>query len=475
MGGAPVTGQQQQLRLVLAARKSTKIRDGDGHQVDPISIQIQDQRGREWAERQGHVIVAVTDDIKSGTVAPWDRPKLRPWVTDPALMASYDGILATKNDRLSRGEWDDEARIRQWAKQHGKVLVIADGPQWPPRDFAEEVSWDLLAKLAHQEWKDIRERSMNAQGKLREQGKLTGRPPVFYVSAGVKYDHTIVPTEEGRRLVPEIFGRCIRGESLATIAAWLAEETGRPWWPRTVGTLIRNPTYMGRRCAQDPRTRKYGRTLLRCEALVDAAIFRKAGKALDGRPKRGHVAPEKRAMLSGALWCPNPACTDSPMYRLASGYYRCTGRGANRKGCGNMVRVQVVDAAVNEIIAADFATPVMRHTVIPGNEAQLAARLEEIRFEISQLGMLDLGDEDYDRRLGELRAERDRVKQAEVVPERVELAPTGELYSALWARTPVPERGPWLARHGFRVTASKAEVAVEQDGERHIRELAPTS
>ena len=84
----------------------------------------------------------------------------------------------------------------------------------------------------------------------------------------------------------------------------------------------------------------------------------------------------------------------------------------------------------------------MAHAIIPGNEAEIAARLEEIRFEIGQLGSADLDDEEYDRRLAELRAERDRVKATEVVPDRVELTETGERYSELWARTPVPERGP---------------------------------
>ena len=115
---------------------------------------------------------------------------------------------------------------------------------------------------------------------------------------------------------------------------------------------------------------------------------------------------------------------------------------------------------MDQLIAEYFATPVMAHTVIPGNEAELAARAEEIRFEIAQLGTADLDDGEYDRRLAALRAERDRIKDAEVVPDRVELADTGERYSELWARTPVPGRGPWLARHGFRVTASKTQVTV---------------
>ena len=173
---------------------------------------------------------------------------------------------------------------------------------------------------------------------------------------------------------------------------------------------------------------------------MDAEVFRRAGKALDGRPKRGHIDPANRAMLSGVLAC--PVCEDSPMYRLASGYYRCTGRGANRRGCGNMVRVDAADAAVNRAIAEDFATPVMAHAVIPGNEARIAARLEEIRFEVRQLGSADLDDAEYDRRLAGLRAERDQVKAAEVVPDRVELTDTGEVYSELWARTPGPRARP---------------------------------
>ena len=115
-------------------------------------------------------------------------------------------------------------------------------------------------------------------------------------------------------------------------------------------------------------------------------------------------------MLSGVLSC--PFCEDSPMYRLGSGYYRCTGRGANRRGCGNMVRAGAVDAAVDQIITEYFATPVMAHAIIPGNEAEIAARLEEIRFEIRQLGSADLDDGEYDRRLAGLRAERDRMKNA---------------------------------------------------------------
>ena len=136
------------MRLLLAARLSRLSANGE----QGLGIDTPDERATEWSAREGHEIIAVTADTKSGTVAPWDRPKLRPWVTDPEKMALYDGILAYRNDRLSRGCWDDEARIRMWAKDNGKHLVIVDGPQWPPRDDGDRWQWEAMSIQARKEW-----------------------------------------------------------------------------------------------------------------------------------------------------------------------------------------------------------------------------------------------------------------------------------------------------------------------------------
>jgi DNA invertase Pin-like site-specific DNA recombinase len=322
--------------------------------------------------------------------------------------------------------------------------------------MAGRISLAVMAEVAHAETETKKERVRMGRDRIKTEGGFSGRPPWGYEVTGPKYGKAIVPTAEGRELIPEVYRRVIAGDSLATIGAWLAGQTGHAWHPRTVGGMVRNRAYMGH------ATNGAGQTVHRCEALVTAATFKQAGEELAGRPKRGHIDPAKRAMLSGVLTCPD--CADSPMYRLNTGYYRCTGRGAARRGCGNMVGADKVDAAVDRIIAARFAKPVMAYTVTPGNEAELAARLEEIRFELSQLGAADLDDAEYDARLAGLRAERDEVKSAVVVPARVQEAETGELYSELWARTPVADRGPWLAHHHFTVTASKTRVTVTRQG-----------
>jgi site-specific DNA recombinase len=458
--------ERQHLRLLLAARKSTKVSDRDGHEQQSISIDKQDKRGRDWAERNGHTIVAVAADVKSGTVAPWDRKNLKPWVTDPVKMAQYDGILAFDNSRLSRGCWADEARIRLWAEEHGKVLVIVDGAQWPPRHDGDQWQWEAMAKQARATWEANRTASMDAQAELREQGKLVGRPVFGYVSGGVYKDHGLVPTEEGRIWVPRIFAWAIEGLSLNAIAIRLDEAgvkptSGKKWWARSIGLMLRNPTFVGQ------RVDGHGRTIHTCEPLLvtedgkpDFATFRAAGKALDGRPKRGHVDTENRAMLAGVIFCPR--CEDSPMYRIKTAqgfFYRCTGRGSQRKGCGNMPRLELVDEAVNAILAKAFAgSPIMVQKLVPGHDH--SAEIEAVRFEIRQLAALDLDDDEYDRRLSDLRAERDRLNALPAVPDSISYEETGETYASFYGGLKPSERGSWLAEKHFRITAGKNEVTV---------------
>jgi DNA invertase Pin-like site-specific DNA recombinase len=389
-------------------------------------------------------------------------------------------------DRIERrGALSALTLAEQVREAGGRIEYVKDAHLNAANEMSD-VMLSLAATMARQETTRKRERVAVAHKRSRDNGAMHGRPEWGYAIEGAKYAKRLVPTDEGKRLVPEMFRRCYEGgksgsgESLADIAAWMNEQTwpGAPftyerWWPHTIGNMIRNPVYRG------TQVDGQGRVIHRvAEPLVSASAFRRAGEALASRPKRGPAKAANRAMLATAVYCPR--CEDSPMYRIMAGhgasraaYYRCAGRGAARKGCGNMVRLDAVEAAVNRIVAEVFDVPVMTHTVVPGNAAEVSARLEEIRFEIRQLAA-DLGDDDseYDRRLTELRAERDRVKAAPVLPDRVELSPTGERYAELWARTPVPERGPWLARHGFRVTASRAGVRVTQGNVAGERPLA---
>jgi DNA invertase Pin-like site-specific DNA recombinase len=543
-----VTGEPE--RWLVAARLS-RVAKKDRERGDEVinGIQTQDRRSTEWAQHEGHVIVHVTKDRNvSGAIAPWDRPELGPWLTDPVKVVQYDGIVAYDVARVSR-EYFDLAWLRKWAElNHKKLYVIKERLRWP--DNRDGTLWGVAAERAYEERQEIIERVGRELDALRDAGKLAGRFPFGYTSAGEKYDRYLIPTAEGRVYVPLICQHCIDGWSLDKIAQWLDDEGVRPpsdhgkslseimqwlddegiepppdrkslseitqwlddegiklpsdqkWWGKVVSDIIKNPTYMGHQCQRDlvppdeieesdgkavryrygstwtrsPRY-QYGKTIHRCEALVNAAIWKRANEALASRPRRGHVDPENHAMLAWALFC--PSCDDSPMYRIKGGggrsrallYYRCSGRGSHRQGCGNMVRLELVDAAVNEIMASAFNVPVMRHEIVYGNEAEIEAATERVKFELKQLASRELGWEEEDRERARLREDQTRIAGTTVEEDRVELVETDDTYLELWERRSPQDRGAWLVEQGFRVTASKERVAVEQGDVRATLDL----
>src|SRR5215813_890958 len=418
---------RQHMRLLLAARLSQK-----KTQTGDIGIETQDERGREWAEREGHSIVHVAADYKSGRVAPWDRPNLKPWVTRPDLMQKYDGILAYKNDRLSRGSWDDETRIRQWASDNRKVLVIVDGPQWPPRDDGDFWAWTAQAKQAEKEWEEIRERSMRARRALLEKGAHVGMVPSWaYTITGERYNHKAVPTEAGKKYIPKIFQRIADGDSLAKVATWARSEglgSGKIS-ASTIRKMINNRTYMG-----DRQFRFEGKTFVtEVDPVVDAKLWQQANDRLKNAPVgRRTPVSGNTALLTGCLFCPR--CPrdgkHAPMYRIPAGrrphvhyYYRCAGHYPERKGCGNMVDLAMTDWIVTQTLSlASAAWKDLRLIKGENHDVEQA----EIKLAIRDLGTQGLPDDEYDAQLAKLRAERDRIAALPNIPDHWEEVETGE-------------------------------------------------
>src|SRR5258708_13494607 len=133
--------------------------------------------------------------------------------------------------------------------------------------------------------------------------------------------------------------------------------------------------------------------------------------------------------------------------------------------------MELVDTAVNEIMASTFDVPVMRHEIVFGNEAEIQAETERIKFELRQLPARDLDWEEEDRERARLRAEQTQVANTTVIEDQVELVETDDTYLELWERQSIQDRGSWLIEHGFRVTASKERVTVSQGDVSAIVEL----
>jgi DNA invertase Pin-like site-specific DNA recombinase len=402
----------------------------------------------------------------------------------------YQVLVCWHSDRLERrGVLETLMFIAQVKEAGGRVESTQEG-------ILDEDNLNTIinAHMNKQKTDHLTEQVRLAHDRIRQNGALHGRAPWGMAITGPKYGKQLTGTDEGRTWVPRIFGKVIDGWSLARISRWLeAEGVGGPdytwhkeagdysrtiakadgqlpWHESTIGAMVRNPAYMGFRCHQDPKTKKYGKILHKCEALVDPGTWRQANEALDKRPKRGYTNPDTRAMLAGVLKCGNPQCNatgapDSPMNRSRSStkvYYRCTGTGAVRRSCGTMVPLELADAAVDRIVSETFNVPRLVRKVIPGTDH--TAELASLDFELQQLPALKLpwGEEDAER--ARLRAEYTRIADLPVVPDEEVMVNTGETYADLWNATRPADRGEWLAANGFTVRASRTHVTVSQGG-----------
>ncbi|HLX48569.1 MAG TPA: recombinase family protein [Streptosporangiaceae bacterium] len=469
------------MKVIVAARLS---QDAEGQ----TGLDTQDEDAQEWAEDNGHEVIATVPDKKSGTVAMWDRPNLKPWVTQPDLMARYDGIVAAKQDRLSREKWADEARLRLWAEDNGKTLFIVDrNMKWPPASEDDVSRWNDGADQARREWVSTSKRYTRMQRKLREAGYLVGRPAWGFRSVcehcgtegkcqcGPKCPHhrLLMPTADGRKYVPAIFQMSIDGKSLRDIAAWLDSQgvrttDGKPWHEGYLGNrLIKNPVYYGQR-------RNAG--TLETEALVSYSVWQEANAALASRtrPGRGTVKHEKTLLCPV---CGNPDCDatgehPSPMYRVFSGkdripHYRCTGRGPQRKGCGNMVLLAKLDAAVIESALSDQMTHRER-VFVPGDD-----RSDEIgKLREAAMSAYRAGDK---ARFMQLDAEADRLATLPSRPAHWEYRVAGPCADVAYEAVPEALRGALRETHALCQHQTEGEWFASLDDAQRREELRKRS
>lgn len=312
-----------------------------------------------------------------------------------------------------------------------------------------------------------------------------GSIPWGFATEGDEKSKRLVPTELGRLYIPSIFQRVIDGESLASICKWLdglhiRTRKGKevPWWPPMLMGMIRNPVYAGWceiRAADLTWIHEWSNA--NCEPIVDSATQRLAIESLAKPKHRGPSGdPTKRAMLKGVITCGNPECDatgalESPMYKIMAlltarkdgpkaPFYRCYGRGANRRGCSNLVPADQVDATVNTIIAHTWHKPVMLPTLVKGTDNK--AELEKVSIELRQLPSRGLSRNDEQTERERLWAIEDELAHRADTDDQWVMTPTGEIWADLYEAEPPSERGGWLRRHGFRVYAAKDAVTVSQ-------------
>lgn len=390
---------------------------------------------------------------------------------DQALADMRDGITRVldiwHSDRLERRKGKNSLvnTLAEFVDAGGHVESVQE-PNLGRDDVGSEVTTYVQGLMNYEKSRHIAQQVKLAHDDIKAHNGHLNRVPWGYVIEGPYRRKKAVPTDECRKYAPQIFQRCIAGDSLRTIAAWLDSEGvktiyGGPWNEGSVGQIIHNRTYAGRRL-----TRKTKQTYERCEAVIGADIFEDAQKALARHPKRGPVAEDNRPMLA-KLKCAR--CDDSPMYRIpaAAGlFYRCAGRGAQRKGCGNMVPyLQTEDLIATRIFMTDTKPHRAKAWVKGVNyEAEIADLKQDIR-EVTEA-------EQWDKLPG-LTAELDDYRGKDTTDGHYEYDDTDQTEDEYFYGLSPAERREYLAKeHDIRVEKSVTvegfpAIHVLIDGEDH--------
>lgn len=439
-------------RLLLAARKSRKPRKDDAEaQAEDTRYERQDFRAKRWAEEKGHTVVHATADTVSSQTAPWKRKQLGPWMTDPAKMAMYDGILISDTDRISRGTQEDFVFIEHWATVNGKRIVVARGPQYPARTDAERGDWDGQKRRARTYWEDVRDKHADTRELIRENGGFIGRPNFGYLTSGPELRKTLVPHPENAPLAREMFQRIADGQPGTTVAAWLSAGLGRSVRVKFVLDCIRNRTYLGERDGAE------------FEPLVSRELWDAASAAVAAR---SFTRPAAKAVhgYSGVIFCDR---CHTVLYRHYTGrgreVYRCGlgRRGVTEERCTMPgLGFDAVNAAVGGIMAALLIPEQVQRA--DGGDQGKAAELTAIKRQMN--AALAVNDMPEVARLSVAYSERDA---REAAPVRVWWEATGRTLGELWRAGDLAARRELLREglrpHGYAMTVNADSSAALAD------------
>jgi DNA invertase Pin-like site-specific DNA recombinase len=433
------------IRLLQVARLSRLNEDSS-------SLDKQDQQCQRWAEAYGHEIIATAADSNiSGKTDPFQRPELGPWLTEPRLIETYNGIVAAKLDRFARSVryW---AHLLDWARDRGKVVVCVE----PYIDFSTptgQLVGMVMSWLAEQELAQITQRSNDTKLYLQENGYVTGKAPFGYRIVAHGDHKTLAPDPVQAQLLREAVRMYLDGSSLYQVRDWLDERCtapqGNAWSAASLSSLFHNPVLVGR------RTDARGKTILKVEPILDRATWDALQAKQSARAKTTGTMP--KSLLTGIAVC---GLCDGPMYRLASTakgkkytYYRCHGTERNPSRCRNMVRLETLDAQVEEFINGPYgAHPRYEMITFPGHGHD-----DDIAEVEQDLRELDYDTPDFLERQAELLAERKRLQALPMMPARTEPVLTGDTIRDYWATLDTDGKRAYLNRVKMQVKVRNGE------------------
>jgi DNA invertase Pin-like site-specific DNA recombinase len=482
-------------KVLVAARLSRLVK---GH--DQYSIERQDDAGVRYAGEAGDPSpILAADAGVSGSVSPFKRPKLAPYLSE-VPPEDWTELVASSIDRLGRNARDLH-ELQDWCERHGKrITILSPRLHWPvpDDDFASAIVWDVLGRLAEIELKMTRKRYADTRAFLRSQKSLIGKPCWGFLVTGGKGRKTLAPDPVKVPYLLRMVEMAEAGDSIADIGRWLDAENVSPrhrgavvvrggrevtlseaWSAKSVGQILRNESLYG-------VYRHDGKILLRHEGIMTKERWDALQAKLDANPKRRGPTRNDPMMLTDVLYCascervmharriPGKVRQDGTRAPTWLGY-RCDGTPSNRSTCKNMIPAQDIETWADEwfTIPADaggsgFADVEIMETIrVPAR-----GHAEEVADIDQAIDDLDKSDPGYLAEVTRLYAERERLVALGTEPAHTEDRPTGVLLGNHWPTLSPAGKRDYLRRAGIKVFASKVDRWITGDPRRVIGALA---
>jgi site-specific DNA recombinase len=410
-------------------------RDSD----ESTSIARQREQITLWAKLDGHEVIGFTEDTDvSGSVSPWKRPGLGPWLTDPVKVGSWDILVSAKLDRITRSVADFSALLA-WCGEHRKMYASV-AEKFDLSTPGGRMVATVMAAFAQFERERIGERHTESRAKMRELGHWAGRAPYGYDAVsngnGMRLVQDPATAPVAKRMVDEFttgasFGQVARrlnGDGVPTF-------TGGQWSALTVRSVLVNPAIGGqgwhrpklddgKRAAPVLIRDSDGEPVMFTdEPILDSDEFDRLRQALKAR-EQPHGARVGGHQLLRVAYC--RACSEgrddrsAPLYGnvmkgRAHGYYRCP-------KCGVRVRDDRMEAAVEHyVLKSAGSRELRRKTVIPGDDH--AADIRKAERDLEAMRGLSTHSDTIRAAVTELEDQLAKLRQAPHEPDRVEWVP----------------------------------------------------
>ena len=176
------------------------------------------------------------------------RPQIKRLLKDISKML-FDAVLVVDIDRLSRGDGEDQARIKNVLRDAG-VFIITPSRVYNLEDDSDDMLSDFESMMARYEYKQIKKRFKRGKALGAMNGKwVNGQPPMPYV-----YDRNlktlVVDPEQLKtyRLIIDLFVKEKHNSmAFATMLNNMGIKTPRNhfYQNKTLSDLVRNETHLG--------------------------------------------------------------------------------------------------------------------------------------------------------------------------------------------------------------------------------------